>query len=86
MKKLLVSAALSAVVGTGAMVAMTAPASAYIVCNRAHECWHTTDRYRYRPGWGVVVHPDNWRWRGNGWRWHEHDGRGYWRNGVWITF
>ena len=86
MKKILVSAALSAIFAGGAMVALTAPASAAIVCNRAHECWHTTEAYHYKPAFGVTVHPDTWKFRGKGWTFREHEGRGYWRNGVWITF
>jgi hypothetical protein len=87
MTKLLVTAALSAVIGAGSLVAFTAPASAAIVCNRDGDCWHTTERYRYRPAWGLTVHPDNWTWRDSRrYRWREHDGRGYWRGGVWIGF
>lgn len=89
MKKLLVTAALSAVIGAGSLVAFTAPASAAIVCNRSGDCWHTTGRYRYRPAWGLTVHPDNWTWRSRDarrYRWREHEGRGYWRGGIWIGF
>jgi hypothetical protein len=67
------------------------PANAYVVCN-AHECWHTHARYRYREP-GLVVHPDDWyfhnRWDEHGpyrWRGDYHRDRGFWRNGVWITF
>lgn len=71
-----------------ATVALTATsASAYIVCNRYGECWHVHNRYEYHPEFGLVIHDDNWRWRGHDrYRWREHEGRGYWRNGVWITF
>jgi hypothetical protein len=85
MKKFLVSAALSAVAG-GAMVAATAPASAAVVCNRAGDCWHTTEKYKYKPAFGVTVHPDTWKWSGTKYHWNEHEGRGYWRNGLWVTF
>ena len=54
---------LGAVAGAGAILAMAAPASAYVSCNRYGDCWHTTDRYTYRPAWGITVHDDNWRWR-----------------------
>ena len=27
------------------------------------DCWHTTDRYDYRPAFGIRVHDDNWKWR-----------------------
>jgi hypothetical protein len=86
---------LSAVVGAGALTAMAAPASAYIACNRWGDCWHTDQRYE-RPGIRFDYHPDDWyfhRHWGDGdrdhdrRRWREYrEGRGYWRNGVWITF
>lgn len=71
-----------------ATVALTATsASAWIACNREGECWHTHDRFAYRGEWGVVIHPDTWHWRHRDhFVWHEHEGRGYWHNGVWITF
>jgi hypothetical protein len=62
-------------------------ASADIVCNREGDCWHVRHRYHYEPGFGIVVHPDSWCWReGEHYRWREHEGRGYWRNGIWIGF
>ncbi len=69
-----------------AAVALTAlPAAAEIVCNRENECWHVRDHYDYKPEWGLVVHPDKWRWhKHDHYRWREHEGRGYWQNGVWI--
>lgn len=82
MKKLM----LGAIVGVGAIVATAGSASAYVACNGHGDCWHTRDRYDYRPAWGVRIHDDNWRWHGHHYRWREHEGRGYWRNGVWITF
>ena len=54
-KNILLVAALSA----GALVAVSASASAYVVCNRDGDCWHTDSRYRY-PGAGYSWHPDNW--------------------------
>ena len=86
MKKFLVSAALSAVVAGGMMFAAAALASAAIVCNRVHDCWHTTEAYKYRPAFGLTVHKDDWKWGRGNWRWREHEGRGYWRNGLWVTF
>ncbi|HEX3754994.1 MAG TPA: hypothetical protein VHV26_07955 [Rhizomicrobium sp.] len=88
MKKLLLQSAFAALIGAGGLAATTTSASAYIACNRGGDCWHTHDRYHYPTGFGVVVHRDNWRWRDRGhhYRWHEHDGRGYWRNGLWVTF
>lgn len=78
--------------GAAAALGMTilgfaAPASAAIVCNRAGECWHQPGRFVARPEFGVVVHPNNWRWGARDhFTWREHPGRGYWRNGVWVTF
>ncbi len=64
-------------------------ASAEVVCNRDGDCWHVKTRYDYRPDLGLKVHPDSWRWADRDqqrYRWREHDGRGYWRNGVWVQF
>jgi hypothetical protein len=74
--------------GAGLVLIGTAlPASALIACNKAGECWHVHDNYVYRPEFGVTVHPDNWHCgRHDHCRWREHLGRGYWHNGVWITF
>jgi hypothetical protein len=69
-------------------LALTAPgASAMVVCNRAGECWHAHKGFVARPEMGVVVHPNGWRWGAREhFVWREHPGRGYWRNGVWVTF
>jgi hypothetical protein len=81
--KLAAAALLSA-----ATVAVTiSSASAAVVCNREGECWRVSNRYHYRPEFGLVVHPDGWAWGANEhYRWRNHEGRGYWRKGVWITF
>jgi hypothetical protein len=94
MKKILMTAALSAVVGIGTLgtlVATSAPAEAAIVCNSHGSCWRTTGRYTYRPAWGLRVYNDNWRWRSadnHRYRWmNANNGRGYYnRSGVWIRF
>ena len=75
------------------LAALATPASAYIACNRDGDCWHTDDRI-VRPGIRFDYHPDDWyfhrHWRDDRddrWRWRAyHEGRGYWRNGVWIHF
>jgi hypothetical protein len=72
---------------TGLMMASSA--SAAIVCNRDGDCWHVKGRYAYRPEFGLVVHPNNWRWGVHDrFRWREpvREERGYWRGGVWIHF
>jgi hypothetical protein len=74
----------------GALLAAAAPASAYVACNAAGDCWHT-DRHVAVPGVTFSYHPDDWyfhrHWDGDrDHHWREyHEGRGYWRDGVWIT-
>ncbi|HEY1837136.1 MAG: hypothetical protein WBQ17_08655 [Rhizomicrobium sp.] len=83
----LVKLAGAAVIGASALALTTAGASAAVVCNANGTCWHTHHAYMYRPEFGVVVHPNGWRWgAGDHYTWREHRGRGYWHNGVWITF
>ena len=80
----------TAVFGAVCALGFTATAaSADIVCNRAGDCWHVRERHDFRPEFGLQVHPDNWRWAENEhekYRWREHEGRGYWHNGVWVEF
>ncbi len=81
--------AVAAAIVAGGLAVSATGASAYVACNGAGECWHVHRHanYNYRPDWGVVVHPDNWRWsRAEHYRWHDHAGRGYWRDGVWVRF
>jgi hypothetical protein len=83
------TALFGAVAVAGALVAVTLPASAYIVCNRDGDCWHTESRYA-PPGVHFEFHPDDWyfhrHWDDGHMRYRDyHEGRGYWRNGVWIT-
>jgi hypothetical protein len=86
MNKVVKSALLAAVVGAG-MALSALPAAADVVCNREGECWHVKGHYEYRHEFGIVVHPDNWRWGPREhYTWHEHEGRGYWRHGVWVVF
>ena len=84
-KKLILAAAL----GTAALVGASSAASAYVVCNREGDCWHTDSRYRY-PGAGYSYHPDEWYFHqtwGSDRHFREYNrGRGYWRGGVWVTF
>jgi hypothetical protein len=79
--------AAAALIALGGSIALSSSASAAIVCNREGECWHVHHRYNYAPGYGVVVHPNGWRWGPNDhYVWREHSGRGYWRGGVWVGF
>ena len=76
-----------AAISVASLAVSTMSASAAIVCNREGECWHVRGRYAYRPEFGLTVHENNWRWHdGEHFTWREHEGRGYWRNGVWIRF
>ena len=87
MKKLMLQGAAAAIIGAAALAATATTASAEIVCNHDGDCWHVREHYGYQPSFGLTVHNDNWRWHdGDHYRWHEHDGRGYWRSGVWIQF
>ncbi len=72
----------------GVTLALTATsASALIACNAEGQCWHVRHHWVYRPEFGIVIHPDNWRWRRDEhYEWREHPGRGYWRGGVWVSF
>lgn len=79
--------ALAALLGAGTLALATSGASARIVCNEDGDCWHVRDAYEYQPGFRLTIHPDDWRWGENDrYRWREHEGRGYWRGGVWVQF
>jgi hypothetical protein len=76
-----------ACLAVGTLAVSAKNASAAIVCNREGECWHVHKPYQYAPAYGVVVHPNHWRWGpGEHYVWREHPGRGYWRGGVWVAF
>jgi hypothetical protein len=85
--KLVPKIAAGALLGLTA-IALSAPvASAAVACNGEGACWHVRRHYAYAPAYGVVVHPDNWRWGPREhYVWREHAGRGYWRHGVWVRF
>ena len=76
-----------ALLGLSTLAITASAASAAIVCNAEGACWHSRRAYTYRPEYGVVVHPNNWRWGENEhYAWREHSGRGYWHNGGWVRF
>ena len=83
-------ALLSALIGAGALAVTAGSASAYVACNRDGDCWHTESRVR-APGARFDYHPDDWyfhqRWDNDNRRHYRdyHEGRGYYRNGIWIT-
>ena len=79
--------AAATLMAVGFLTAGATTAAAAIACNAEGECWHVRHHYAYRPEFGVVIHSDDWRWGpSERYTWREHEGRGYWRNGVWITF
>ena len=82
LRNILSAAAISAVV----VMTSTFSASAAIVCQR-NTCWHTHDAYDFPHEAGVVVHEDNWHWGPHEkFNFREHEGRGYWRGGKWVTW
>ena len=88
LKKALSAAAISTLMAVSALVATVAPASAYVACNRDGDCWHTDARPR-TPGIRFDVHPDDWyfhqKWDNDHHFRDYHEGRGYYKGGVWIT-
>jgi hypothetical protein len=88
-KKTFTTAALALLMGGAALVTTAAPAAARLVCNREGDCWHTDTPPRV-PGVRFDVHPDDWyfhqRWDGGDRHYRDyHEGRGYYKGGVWIT-
>jgi hypothetical protein len=81
-KRSLPKSAVTAVIGTFALLASTTIASAYVVCNDQGLCWHS-DRSRYAPSLGLTIHPNDWQLVA-GDHWREHRGFGYWHNGIWL--
>ena len=81
---------LATAIAFGTIAATSAPASAYVVCNRVGDCWHTDSRVHFR-GVRLTFHPDSWwnRHKSNHhYTWHEvdtgHDWHhGYWERGTW---
>ena len=70
------------------LTALAAPASAYVACNREGDCWHTESRVA-PPGARFEYHPDDWyfhrHWEGDRYHYRDyHEGRGYYRGGIWI--
>ena len=90
LKKAVSAAAITMFMAAGALVGTTGAASARMACNSEGDCWHTDTRVAV-PGVRFNYHPDDYyfhqRWDGDEHRhWREHhEGRGYYRGGVWIT-
>jgi hypothetical protein len=71
--------------GAAVLLLSVTASSADVVCNDAGDCWHTRGRVEYKPDLKLRIHPDDWKWReADHYRWREHEGRGYWRGGVWV--
>lgn len=71
--------------GSAALAFSATAATADIVCNDDGDCWHARERVEYEPTLKLHVHPDDWKWRDSDhYRWREHEGRGYWKGGVWV--
>ena len=90
LKKLILTGVAAAGLAAGGLMLAGTAAQAYVACNSDGDCWHTDQRY-HPPGVSFQYHPDDWyfhrHWdqdRDHHWR-EYHEGRGYWRNGVWIT-
>ena len=82
LRKVLSAAAISAVV----VMTSTFSASAAIVC-QGNTCWHTHEAYDFPHEAGVVVHEDDWHWGPHEkFIFREHEGRGYWHGGKWVTW
>ena len=57
----MLQAAAAAVLAAGALAVTSSAASAYVVCNRAGDCWHTMIITTYDPAFGVGDSiTDNW--------------------------
>lgn len=90
MKYILSAAAVAALMSSAALVATTAPAAARVICNAEGDCWHTDAAPPRVPGVQFNVHPDDWyfhqHWDGGDRHYRDyHEGRGYYKGGVWIT-
>jgi hypothetical protein len=67
-------------------VALTASASAAVVCNDEGDCWRTKKALTYPPEARVQIYEDDYV-IGPKYRWREdQEGPGYYRGGVWIGF
>ena len=90
MKKALSTAAIALLMGASALVATAGTASARVVCGADGDCWHTDAAPPRVPGMTFTAHPDDWyfhqNWSGSNNHYRDyHEGRGYYKGGVWIT-
>ena len=89
-QRMLSATAVAALLATAGLVATVAPSAARVVCNNEGDCWHTDAAPRPVPGITFNVHPDDWyfhqHWDGDKDHHYRdyHEGRGYYKGGVWI--
>jgi hypothetical protein len=80
-------AGIALIVSSVALIASAGTASAYVACNGS-DCWHTDKRVS-APGMKFEYHPDDWyfhqKWDADHHFRDYHEGRGYYKGGVWIT-
>ena len=88
-KKALSATAIAVLLATGALVVTIGTASARVVCNAEGDCWHT-DSVPVVPGIRFNIHPDDWYFHQH-WDTDKdhhyrdyHEGRGYYKGGVWV--
>jgi hypothetical protein len=75
---------IAAVMGAGIAAFSASSALAYVACS-GNTCWHVKERYKYPARSKVIIHEDNWT-PSAGVTFKEHEGRGYWRGGVWTSW
>jgi len=90
LKKTLSTTAFAALMAIGALAVTTGTASARVVCNAEGDCWHTDAAPPRVPSVRFNVHPDDWyfhqKWDNSDRHYRDyHEGRGYYKGGVWIT-
>ena len=73
-------------VAAGALALAATGTSAAVVCNAEGDCWHVKGEANfYKPEHGVHIYAGDWKWgEKEHYKWREHEGRGYWKKGVWI--
>ena len=84
------AAAVATLLGVGTLLATTGAASAYIACNRdGGDCWHADKKVK-APSAKLDYHPDDWyfhqKWDADKDHHYRdyHEGRGYYKGGIWI--
>jgi hypothetical protein len=89
-RNMLVASTAATLLGVAALAVSATAASAYVACNRdGGDCWHA-DKKVNAPGAKFDYHPDDWyfhqHWDAD--KDHHfrdyHEGRGYYKGGIWI--